>query len=119
MWSKCKACGHPRNSVTVSKHDINSSNDLTILPIPNLCTSKPLTNLPVCLDSLTVLGQLLLCALLTALPNSPSELVGLSGIFVSRQDLGVLSALDLVVSYAFFYMNRGRTVSMKWFISVW
>jgi hypothetical protein len=119
MLSECRACGHPRNPVTMSKHDINSSNDLTILPIPNLCTSKPLTNLPVCLDSLTVLGQLLLCALLTALPNSPSELVGLSGIFVSRQDLGVLSALDLVVSYAFFYMNRGRTVSMKWFISVW
>jgi hypothetical protein len=100
----------------MSKHDINSSNDLTILPIPNLCTSKPLTNLPVPLDSLTVLGQLLLCALLTALPNSPGELVGLSGIFVGRQDL---SALDLVVSYAVFYLIRGRTVSMKWFISVW
>jgi hypothetical protein len=103
----------------MSKHDINSSNDLTILPIPNLCTSKPLTNLPVCLNSLTVLGQLLLCTLLTALPNGPSELVGLGGIFVGGQDLGVLSSLDLVVSYAVFYLNRGRTVSMKWFISVW
>jgi hypothetical protein len=119
MLSECRACGHPRISVAMSKHDINSSNDLTILPIPNLCTSKPLTNLPVALNSLTVLGQLLLCALLTALPNSPGELVGLSGIFVGRQDLGVLSALDLVVSYAVFYLIRGRTVSMKWFISVW
>jgi hypothetical protein len=84
----------------MSKHDINSSNDLTILPIPNLCISKPLTNLPVCLNSLTVLGQLLLCALLTALPNSPGELVSLGGIFVSRKDLGVLSSLDLIISFS-------------------
>jgi len=40
------------------------------------------TNLPVPLNILTVLGQLFLCALLTTLPNSPSELVSLSGIFV-------------------------------------
>jgi hypothetical protein len=103
----------------MSKHDINSSNDLTILPIPNLCTSKPLTNLPVPLDSLTVLGQLLLCALLTALPNSPSELVSLGGIFVGRKDLGVLSSFNLFVSYKHLVKWGWRTVSMKWFISVW
>ena len=40
------------------------------------------TNLPVHLNSLTVLGQLLLCTLLTALPNGPGELVSLSGILV-------------------------------------
>jgi hypothetical protein len=50
------------------------------------------------LNSLTILGQLLLCALLAALSNSPSELVSLSGIFVSRQDLGVLSSFDLLIS---------------------
>jgi len=82
----------------MSKHDINSSNDLTILPIPNLCTCIPLPISLGPLNSLAVLGQLLLCALLAALPDSPGELVGLGGIFVSRKDLGVLSSFNLVIS---------------------
>jgi hypothetical protein len=78
--------------------------NVSILPRPpTVCQSMPIytiPNIPVPLNSLAVLGQLLLCALLTTLPDSPGELVGLGGIFVSRQDLGVLSSLNLVVSFA-------------------
>jgi len=101
--------------------DSDSSNVLTILsilPIPNLCASIPPPTWNH-LNSLAVLGQLLLCALLTALPDGPSELVSLGGIFISRQDLGVLSSLNLDVSFVVLSLERGRTVSMKWFISVW
>jgi hypothetical protein len=55
--------------------------NLARLPTESKHIYEPL-NLPVPLNSLAVLGQLLLCALLTTLPDSPGELVGLGGIFV-------------------------------------
>lgn len=50
------------------------------------------------LHGLAVLGQLLFRALLTAGPDGPGELVCLGGVFVRRQDLGVLSTLELMAS---------------------
>lgn len=80
----------------------------------------PLSHRQSGLDGLAVLCQLLLSAFLTTLSDGPGEFVGLGGVFVGRKNLGVFASFDLCCQSR--YMSdqwRRRTVSIKWFISVW